>query len=405
MSKYIKYKSKKKLGLIIASLCFVVVVLGVSIGVVLAATTQSLKTNVSVTYESKEVAGTVSATYQVLNETETAMKTADGDTEIVFTGAETTTDQGGSLSPENGQTINLTSTNKSVVFKYSFTNTGDADYVATVEENNTIKNLKKEISKDGTNYTEVEDVSLVVFNNTSTPEEYYVRYTIDNVAKNASADINFNWKLESIPDDTVALTNGVAYSDINDAFVDAVTDDAAPAGFTATRVADGGVNYQVVTIIKDVEITGTCPVDGRVLVVRAEKNVTITKTDDTVLGDISDDGELLLGLPYDTEEITYNSQVTGNLFEGTGNLTINNGVIDNTSNAAGTAINLSGEASKVTINGGTIKNFKVGVQLSDTTSLKLAGSFEGCTQTFAGTGILAPERTETKSGFVASPNF
>jgi len=172
------------------------------------------------------------------------------------------------------------------------------------------------------------------------------------------------------------------------AFVDAVTDDAAPAGFTATRVADGGVNYQVVTIIKDVEITGTCPVDGRVLVVRAEKNVTITKTDDTVLGDISYDGELLLGLPYDTEEITYNSQVTGNLFEGTGNLTINNGVIDNTNNAAGTAINLNGEASKVTINGGTIKNFKVGVQLSDTTSLKLAGSFEGCAQTFAGTGTL-----------------
>ena len=385
MATKIKYRSKKKFWLMTASFVFVVAVFGVALGLVLAATRQSFTTSINVTYTSKEVAGAVSATYQVVGGTETSMQTADGKTEIVFTGAETTTDQGGTLAPVGNQAITLTAQQREVVFKYSFTNTGDADYVASVETTNDEENLEMTISKDGENYVDIEDYSLVVFGHTTTPENYYVKFRVANVAKNADATINFKWDLESIPNDTVALLDGEPYSDITEAVVAAITD-SEPQTFGVQNTADGDIPTRIITLIKDVETLGGCSLGSRKLVFRAAKDVKLTHALDEDLCHINSGSELVIGLPYDTKTLTVESSVsTIALFTGQGDITINNGVIQNNSNTAGTAIDVSGNVNFVN---GTIKDFAVGIQLSDTTNLSLGGAVENCAQTFAGTGFI-----------------
>ena len=74
--------SKKKLGFVIASIITVVAIISASLVMVLAATTQSLSTSISVSYVSKEVSGKVSATYQVKNGEEVDMVTSGGASEI-----------------------------------------------------------------------------------------------------------------------------------------------------------------------------------------------------------------------------------------------------------------------------------------------------------------------------------
>ena len=58
-------KSRKKLIIALSSLCFVLVASVVTVAIVLAAVNQTINTSVSVVYKSKQVAGSVSATYQV----------------------------------------------------------------------------------------------------------------------------------------------------------------------------------------------------------------------------------------------------------------------------------------------------------------------------------------------------
>ena len=117
MKSRISYKSKKKLWMIVSSLVFMVVVFGVTLVAVLAATNQSISTNISVTYTSKMVAGSVSATYQVSGGTEMSMKTESGDTALNYDGSEDPGDAK-TLAPEGA--IILTAQQREVVFKYSW---------------------------------------------------------------------------------------------------------------------------------------------------------------------------------------------------------------------------------------------------------------------------------------------
>ena len=384
-----KSRTKRKLVWVISSFCFVVAFVGITLALVFAAIQQTISTSISVSYVSKEVAGVVSATYKVKNGTEIAMENGSGGTTLEFDGTESTT-EGGNLSPKE-ERIELTSTNNSVVFKYSFTNTGSADYVARVSQENTLDNLTMEVSKDGVNYTEINDYYMTVFGRTLTAQNYYVRFTIANIARNVESNIAFTWDLESIDRDTVALANGEAYTSFDEAANAALS--GTPSTFNATNASTAENNeYSILSIIKDVEINGTAPINNK-LVVYAEKDVTITNANDESICYVNGNGQLILGLPYDKKVATYDC--AGTFVEGVGHVVFNQAVVNSTVENSGTAISLSGTTSRIDFNGGKIQNFAVGINLGDDTLLSMnGGEISACEQSFTGTGSLLIDSNE-----------
>ena len=372
----VKYKRKVML---LATACILFIsIVGVAWSLIFAAMQQTLDSRISVRYIAKQVAGTVSATYQVKNSEEKYMTDDDGNTFLVFDGSEKNSN-GGNLTI-NEDSLELTSDNNSFVIKYSFTNSGDADYIAKISQNNTLENMIMEVSKDGDNYADINDYCMTVFNNTSDPTNYYVRFTIANIANDVTAEIDVTWELETIARDAVAIANGVAYNNFDDA-LDAVNNDSATA-VAHNTASTNKLEYGIVSVIKDTETSGNVRLNKDILIY-AEKNVTINHLSNSMLFDIEDGNELLLGFPYNKSTLTIKSEMTSTLLVGSGNLTINKTVLDNKSNSQGTAIDILG---KVEFFGGKIINFNTGIYLNESTQIKMGGDFEQCAYAFGGSG-------------------
>ena len=137
-------KSKKKLIVALSSFAFVLVAAVITVVSVLAAVNQSLDTNISVVYYAKQVAGTVSAKYKVGDKEAKDMTTtglADGKKVIEYTGGEANDAQ--TLKPQEALIVLSAKENgtaENIVFTYTFTNNGAADYTATVKYTDTDAN-------------------------------------------------------------------------------------------------------------------------------------------------------------------------------------------------------------------------------------------------------------------------
>lgn len=192
-------KSKKKLIIALSSFAFVLVAAVVTVVAVLAATTQTINSNVSVSYKAQEIAGTVSAKYQVLNEEEKDMTvdgTSAGQKTLTYDGTETNADPAKTLIPQGD--IVLTRDNNKVVFTYTFTNTGDADYTAEVV-------YEDDYDASAGTGTEDKNMKALAYSTNfagGTVEvpagqtvEVTITVEIDNVALNAEFSGNFAWTL------------------------------------------------------------------------------------------------------------------------------------------------------------------------------------------------------------------
>ena len=189
-------KSKKIIFSVLA--LSLVAVSALTTAIVFAAKNLSGNGSTKVTYNATgQIYGTVTA------ETSTnggSSYEAWGDT-LTYTGSES--DGTTSLTEKN---ITLTSTNSSVIYKFTFTKSASTDtankgYTATLtytaDELTTNENVKIEVSTDGETYTEnatLADIPALTVND-STPKTLYIRVSIKNTLNDATFAGAFNWAL------------------------------------------------------------------------------------------------------------------------------------------------------------------------------------------------------------------
>ncbi len=144
-------KRKKKMFIALVSLCSVLALTIVAMGIVWAATQQHVQSNVRVFYTATDVAGSLSANVYFNSDTAVAMTTngqsTGGETVVTFAGedAETT----GSLSPVGSTQLLNQEGQRFVVFEYIITNASTNDMSAvlgyaddTTGDNVADKNIK-----------------------------------------------------------------------------------------------------------------------------------------------------------------------------------------------------------------------------------------------------------------------
>lgn len=198
-----KSSNKKKLVITFGTVSIAIIAILVSVIIALASQIANITTNVSVTYTSEEVAGNFTASY-IVGGVETAMTTASGKQKITLTGDEDDNNNE-KLSPAGS--IALSKEARNVVFKYSFTNTGNKKYWAIVsytDTDETDKNYIITYSTDGTTYsstnTELEIDGIVSGQDETDPKYYYIKVEIDKVARDTVFTGNFNWMLTTNSD-------------------------------------------------------------------------------------------------------------------------------------------------------------------------------------------------------------
>ena len=256
-------KQKRRLIYALSGLVVTLSLMSVAVVFVLAAITQTIDSNVKVSYVSREVAGVVSATYKIGSGEEKTMKTGNGGTELVFRG-ETENSSGNELLPEGD--IYLTASDSYVVFVYSFTNTGDTNYTANFSfpDDNEMNNIAVYYSRDNINYT-TNNSGITVYNNTDSAnaEKYYVKLQISNVAQNASFSGSFSWDLDSIPNETAVRVRNAAYATLETSFINSVTEQT------------------IVSFVNNYTVTTT--VINTNLIFTADQDVTITRRDGSTI--------------------------------------------------------------------------------------------------------------------------
>ena len=196
-------KSKKKLIVALSSFAFVLVAAVVTVTAVLAAANQAITSNVTVRYSAKQVAGTVSATYQVgsgdvLNMTTTGK--ADGATSITYSGNET--NKPGTLAPldvitlaAKEDTVNDKLVGETVTFTFKFTNTGSAEYTATVSYAGTEENVAVVYDSE---LTAGEGNTHYIVVGADKTVEVTITVTVVNVALDAEFAGAFGWALAAL---------------------------------------------------------------------------------------------------------------------------------------------------------------------------------------------------------------
>ena len=182
--------SKKKIVVAISAFALIIMATIVSVVAVLAAQKVTITSSVSVSYTSVEVDGAFTAHYQVKNGTKTSIGSATFQAEDSGTEADPLLRDAGTA---NG--ITLTSANNHVDFIFTFTNTGSAAYTATVTLPTTSSGLTVSYPTKPSTMVSGSNTSFTVAGKTTTPVTYTVRYTISDVAINASLSGNFVWNL------------------------------------------------------------------------------------------------------------------------------------------------------------------------------------------------------------------
>lgn len=201
-----KTSTKKKIYVTFGVISLGIIAILTSIVIALASKVATITTNMSVTYISKEVSGTVKADYTVGGET-TPMATASGSQSIPLTGEEDD-NYNETLAPTGA--IALSKQSNNVVFRYSFTNKGDAKYwavVSYVDTGETDKNYIATYSTDGTNYysinTGLEVESCPEEKDETEPTYYYIKIQIDKLANDTIFTGNFQWLLTTTKPDNI----------------------------------------------------------------------------------------------------------------------------------------------------------------------------------------------------------
>ncbi len=201
-----KTSTKKKIYVTFGVVSLGIIAILTSIVIALASKVATITTNMSVTYISKEVSGTVKADYTVGGIT-TPMATASGSQSILLTGEEDD-NYNETLAPTGA--IALSKQSNNVVFRYSFTNKGDAKYwavVSYVDTGETDKNYIATYSTDGANYysinTGLEVESCPEEKDETEPTYYYIKIQIDKLANDTIFTGNFQWLLTTTKPDNI----------------------------------------------------------------------------------------------------------------------------------------------------------------------------------------------------------
>ena len=144
-------KSKKRTKILISAILLGVFLIGavVSIVLVLAASTQNVASNITVSYNAEGVAAKVSANYAVVPNsgaaTKTAMTTSGGGQEIVFNLS--TSESTETIAPS--ENIVLNPQNQTVVFEYVFENLADTAFSLSLSQRPTGTNMTEKFLVTG----------------------------------------------------------------------------------------------------------------------------------------------------------------------------------------------------------------------------------------------------------------
>ena len=191
-------KSKKIIFSILA--LSLVAVSALTTAIVFAAKNLSGNGSTKVTYNATgQIYGTVTA--ETSTNGGSSFDAWGGD--ITYNGSETD----GATSNLTEKNITLTSTNSSVIYKFTFTKSASTDtankgytatltYTADGEVSNT--NVNIEVSTNGVDYTEnatLADIPKLTVNNAETPQTLYIKVSIKNTLSDATFAGSFNWAL------------------------------------------------------------------------------------------------------------------------------------------------------------------------------------------------------------------
>ena len=190
-------RNKRKLITSMVIVAFILLSLVATMLIIFAATQQTIKTTINITYRAEDIDGTASATFTVGGVTESLVakkgETIIGD-KLVFKAADTE-DAGNLMFPEDK--LNLTSQNDNVVIQYTYSNNGDKHYIASLNMDDKIDadNMKIEYSINGVDYS-TNRYAITVPGHTIS-KSYWIKISIVDKAKNASLEGEFSWLLEA----------------------------------------------------------------------------------------------------------------------------------------------------------------------------------------------------------------
>jgi hypothetical protein len=306
-----KVSTKKKIYITFGIVTIGIIAILTSVVIALASKVATITTNMSVTYVSKEVSGTVKADYMVGGIT-TPMATSSGAQSISFTGEEND-NYDETLAPTGS--IALSKQSNNVVFRYSFTNKGSAKYwaiVSYVDSGETDKNYIATYSTDGVDYysinTGIEIESCPDEKDETETTYYYIKIQIERLANDTIFTGNFKWLLTTTKPDNVdkqqdlksaiIMNNAIASYD-SESGVNNLTDALyalSVAGVTTFETKVEGNKFLYDSTNK------------KVLYVNSEYNVL------NLEGYSSEDYEEWLDLTYSETEMTNNSSSYEELF-------------------------------------------------------------------------------------------
>jgi len=258
-------KSKKRTKILISAILLGVFLIGavVSIVLVLAASTQNVTSNITVSYVADGVGAKVSSSYAIVptsasaSITRTAMTTSSGAEEVTFSVAESETEK--ALAP--AEDIVLSSSALKVVFEYVFENTAETAFSIELIDRPTGTNMTETYYVSGTRLsesdyrTDITETSLSPQAVTSLGQKVYVYIMASVTNENLSAGYNggFNWKLNQQSTIDVTLNTEGTTSTLKVIPSSAVTGIAMPivdmSGFTKfcygyfTESAGNGTKY------------------------------------------------------------------------------------------------------------------------------------------------------------------
>ena len=214
-------EAKKKWILTLTSLCGVMFAAIVAMGIVWAATSQTITSNVKVTYTATEIAGSMSANVYFGNDTAVPMKKQGTDeTSVTFDGQTATTS--GTLTPQNDVVLINEAGKTFAIFEYVITNastTSAMSAVLTYVDDTTSTNVadsnvkvyayssSSAVSQPHTNVATIYGTSEANLLGSTTGQfisdqvsanstkYYYIVVAVNNLANDAEFSGAFNWVL------------------------------------------------------------------------------------------------------------------------------------------------------------------------------------------------------------------
>ena len=195
-------RAKKKLIISMLVVSFVLLSIIATVAIAFALTQQTIKTTLNIGYTVEDIDGKVTASYAMNEDAEAPLTAMQGETvlgdELVFKATDTEeTEARYFLFPD----ITFTSPNDYITIRYTYSNTGDKHYIASMSFDAIVNNENMKIEYgiwDSVNeeikYSE-DRYALVI--PTDKELSYWIRISIENKSKNASLSCEIDWLLEA----------------------------------------------------------------------------------------------------------------------------------------------------------------------------------------------------------------